>query len=353
MSKQSVRDVKGLLAHNVIAHEQSDQISQVIKKFSVGITPQVMDTIANADNPGVFNQFVPSVAELLETPGESSDPIGDQAHSPVPGIIHRYEDRVLLNVVQTCAVYCRYCFRRENVGSGNAGLTPPQIDNALDYIRSDKKLWEVIFSGGDPLTLSPRRLADIIRQISDMEHIGIIRFHTRVPSVAPDKINDDLLKALKLHPATYLILHINHPDELTPQVCEKLALLADAGIPLLSQSVLLRNVNDNVDVLTRLFRKLLVNRVKPYYLHHGDLARGTSHFRTSIEQGQNLMRELRGPLSGLCQPNYMLDLPGGAGKVPIGPQYLSSCGENRYTVNDVSGKNHAYMDECPALDQGQ
>lgn len=352
MKRQTVRDVKGLLDSNVIPPERSDDISQVIRKFSVAITPHVMDTITSAENAGVFDQFVPTAAELDETPAESSDPIGDHAHSPLPGIIHRYEDRVLLNVVQTCAVYCRYCFRRENVGSGNAGLTPSQLDSALDYIREDKKLWEVILSGGDPLTLSPRRLSHIIGELKGMEHIGIVRFHTRVPTVAPDKINDELIAALKQHPAVYLILHVNHPDELTPQVCEKLALLADTGIPLLSQSVLLRNINDNVDVLTRLFRKLLVNRVKPYYLHHGDLAKGTRHFRTSIEQGQALMKELRGPVSGLCQPHYVLDLPGGAGKVPIGPQYLTTTGENTHTVEDVSGRSHLYTDDCLPVDAG-
>ena len=346
VKKQTVRDLKGLLDSQVMSAEHSEQISQVIKKFSVAITPHVMDTIGDAYHGAVAAQFVPSVLELTETPAESSDPIGDQNHSPLPGIIHRYEDRVLLNVVQTCAVYCRYCFRRENVGSGNAGLTPSQLNAALDYIRADENLWEVILSGGDPLTLSPRRLSHILCQLRDIGHVGIVRFHTRVPSVAPDKIDEALLAALKQYPAVYLILHINHPDELTPQVCEKLAMLADAGIPLLSQSVLLRNINDDVSTLTRLFRKLLVNRVKPYYLHHGDLAKGTGHFRTSIEHGQKLMKSLRGPVSGLCQPHYVLDLPGGAGKVPIGPQYLQTIGENRHTVEDVSGCSHLYTDDC-------
>ncbi|MGQ7846719.1 lysine-2,3-aminomutase-like protein [Granulosicoccus sp. 3-233] len=346
MKKQTVRDVKGLLDNNVITPGQSDEINQVIRKFSVAITPHVMDTLLQKEGSGLSRQFLPSVAELDESSAESSDPIGDQSHSPVPGIIHRYEDRLLLNVVQTCAVYCRYCFRRENVGSGNAGLTPSQLEHALDYIRADSNLWEVILSGGDPLTLSPRRLEYIISQLRDMAHIGIVRFHTRVPTVAPEKINNELIAALKQHPAVYLVLHVNHPDELTPPVCEKLSLLADAGIPLLSQSVLLRNINDNADVLTRLFRKLLVNRVKPYYLHHGDLAKGTRHFRTSIAQGQALMKELRGPVSGLCQPHYVLDLPGGAGKVPIGPQYLTTTGENTHTVEDVAGCSHCYVDDC-------
>jgi len=346
VKKQAVRDVKGLLDSKLIPPEQSEALDQVVRKFSVAITPHVLDTLALGDSPAIFKQFVPDAAELEETPEESSDPIGDQAHSPLPGIIHRYEDRLLLNVVQTCAVYCRYCFRREKVGSGSAGLTPAQLDAALDYIRQDKKLWEVILSGGDPLTLSPRRLSGILSQLRDMEHIGIVRFHTRLPTVAPDKIHDELIAALKQHPAVYLILHVNHPDELTPAVCEKLSLLADAGIPLLSQSVLLRDINDNADVLTRLFRKLLVNRVKPYYLHHGDLAKGTRHFRTSIEQGQALMKALRGPVSGLCQPHYVLDLPGGAGKVPIGPQYLTTTARNSHTIEDVSGCTHHYIDDC-------
>lgn len=345
VTQRTIRSTPALLDNGLIDAAQQTQIDEVARKFSVSITPHVLDVIAGAQSDAVARQFVPSVQELQESVQESSDPIGDQAHSPVPGIIHRYEDRVLLNLVQSCAVYCRYCFRRENVGSHNTGLTPPQIRNALDYIRSDDRIWEVILSGGDPLVMSARRLSDILQELGSVSHIGIVRIHTRVPAVAPEKISQELISALKQHPALFLVLHVNHADELTPEVCASLARLADAGIPLLSQSVLLKDINDDVRVLTRLFRKLLVNRVKPYYLHHGDLARGTGHFRTSIEKGQQLMKALRGPVSGLCQPNYVLDLPGGAGKVPIGPQYLSRTEPGHYCVQDVSGGQQHYKED--------
>jgi len=279
---------------------------------------------------------------LNEHPLESEDPIGDGVHSPLPGIIHRYRDRLLLNVIQTCAVYCRFCFRREKVGPGNRGLTAEQLDNALEYIRNDGDIWEVILSGGDPLTLAPRRLAGVMRQLADIDHVGIVRFHTRMPSVAPEKITSELIAALKQHPATYVVIHVNHPDELTPGVTEKLAVMVDAGIPLLSQTVLLKGLNDSPETLTKLFKLLLMNRVKPYYLHHGDLAKGTSHFRTSISRGQEIMKELRGPVSGLCQPHYVLDIPGGHGKIPIGPQFMEQISPNQYEITDINGRKHCY-----------
>lgn len=195
----------------------------------------------------------------------------------------------------------------------------------------------MILSGGDPLTLSPRRLSALIARLSEIPHVGIVRVHTRVPSVAPEKITTDMVAALKQPKAVYVVIHVNHADEITPVVSKKLALLADSGIPLLSQSVLLKDINDNAKTLTALFRKLLVNRVKPYYLHHGDLAKGTGHFRTSIERGQEIVRQLRGPLSGLCQPQYVLDLPGGYGKVPIGHQYLEKVSCGTYEMDDVFG----------------
>ena len=343
MPTGNLRNVEDLADNNLIDSSQRDDIAKVLEKFSLEVTPHVLNTIKSADkHDAIAAQFIPNPLELNEQSNELNDPIGDSDNSPVPGIIHRYKDRVLLNVIQTCAVYCRYCFRRENVGPGNGGLTPVQIDNALEYINQHTDIWEVILSGGDPLMLSARRLTSLIENISAIPHVGIIRLHTRVPSVAPEKINKSLIAALKKHRAVYMVIHVNHADEITPEVSEKLDALSDAGIPLLSQSVLLRNVNDNAETLTALFRKLLENRVKPYYLHHGDLAKGTSHFRTTISEGQKLMKELRGPVSGLCQPHYVLDLPGGHGKIPVNHQYLHQVSPTSYEVDDVFGGKQKY-----------
>ena len=341
----TLRSLADLEQHGLTDKKDQAGISKVLETFSLAITPHVLDVMKHTDSEGaIAAQYIPSALELEQHPSESDDPIGDAKHSPVPGIIHRYGDRVLLNVIQTCAVYCRFCFRREHVGPGNGGLTPGQLDDAIEYIEKDNQIWEVILSGGDPLTLSARRLLALIERLERIPHVGIVRLHTRVPCVAPEKITSDVILALKEHSAVYVIIHVNHADEITQDVSNKFAELVDAGIPLLSQSVLLKDINDNPETLTKLFRKLLVNRVKPYYLHHGDLAKGTQHFRTSIKRGQEIVRALRGPLSGLCQPQYVLDLPGGHGKVPIGHTYLAQMSSDTYQIDDVSGGKQTYVD---------
>ena len=350
MSKRGLRDFDDLTDNNLTDPANHVAIKEVIDKFSMEVTPHVLNVIKTADkNNAISAQFVPNIQELQEHPDELTDPIGDEINSPLPGVIHRYKDRVLFNTIQTCAVYCRFCFRRENVGPGEGGLTPSQIDDAIDYVRQHNEIWEVILSGGDPLVLSPRRLASLIERLSAIQHVGIIRLHTRVPCVAPEKITPDVISALKKHTAVYIVIHTNHADEITPEVSEKLAVLADAGIPLLSQTVLLKDINDNPDTLTALFRRLLENRVKPYYLHHGDLAKGTGHFRTTIKKCQDILKKMRGPVSGLCQPHYVLDLPGGHGKVPVGHQYLHELSEGSYQIDDVHGGKRIYKD---ATEQG-
>jgi lysine 2,3-aminomutase len=286
---------------------------------------------------------VPHIAELTTTPEERADPIGDHAHAPVDGIVHRYPDRVLLKLVNVCAVYCRFCFRREMVGPGRQALSAQQLDTALGYIAAHPDIWEVILTGGDPLVLSARRLGDVIKRIAAMEHVKIVRLHTRLPVVSPEKITASLVRALKVPGATtYLALHANHPRELTPHVRAAIARIVDAGIPMVSQSVLLRGVNDNEQTLEALMRAFVECRIKPYYLHHADLAPGTSHFRTSIAEGQALMRGLRGRVSGLAQPTYVLDIPGGYGKVPVGPDYVDMCADAGAVVEDINGLKHSY-----------
>jgi lysine 2,3-aminomutase len=280
---------------------------------------------------------------LLTTPEERADPIGDAAHSPVKGIVHRYPDRVLLKAVHVCPVYCRFCFRREMVGpQGDGTLAPDELSAALDYIRAHDEIWEVILTGGDPLVLSPRRLAAIMRGLSDIEHVRIVRFHTRVPVVDPDHIDDALIAALKESgKVIYVALHANHARELAPEARAACARLIDAGMPMVSQTVLLRGINDDPKVLGDLMKAFVETRIKPYYLHHPDLAPGTSHFRLDIEEGQKIVSALRGNISGLCQPTYVLDIPGGHGKAPIGENAVRGEG-GCYSVSDFRGNEHPY-----------
>jgi lysine 2,3-aminomutase len=328
-----------LVDAGLAAPERLGDLARVAARYAVAITPDIADLIDRNDpNDPIARQFVPDIAELTITPGERADPIGDDAHSPVEGIVHRYPDRVLLKLVNICAVYCRFCFRREMVGPGKQMLSPDKIDAALAYVRSRPEIWEVILTGGDPLVLSARRLSEIIKRIAAIEHVKIIRFHTRLPVVVPDKITPSLIRAMRaLGKTTYVALHANHPRELTPAARAACARIIDAGVPMVSQSVLLRGVNDDVETLSALMRAFVECRIKPYYLHHGDLAPGTSHFRTTIAEGQALMRALRGRVSGLAQPAYVLDIPGGYGKVPAGPNYV---GED--VVEDFNGVKRDY-----------
>jgi lysine 2,3-aminomutase len=257
--------------------------------------------------------------------------------------VHRYPDRVLLKLVSTCPVYCRFCFRRETVGQGApALLSEAELDAALAYVAARPEIWEIVMTGGDPLILSPRRIAAVGRRIAAIGHVKVVRWHSRIPVVAPERIDDALIAALKTpSQATWIAVHANHPRELTPAARASLARLADAGIPLVSQTVLLRGVNDDASVLGALMRGFVESRVKPYYLHHPDLAPGTGRFRTGIAEGQLLMRALRGRYSGLCQPAYVLDLPGGHGKAPLGPAAVSEV-EGKCVIEDFRGGSHAY-----------
>ena len=326
-------------------------LEKVAARYAIAVTPEIAALIDPNDTADpIARQFIPSADELVEQPGENADPIGDDAHSPVHGIVHRYPDRALFKLVHVCAVYCRFCFRREMVGPGKAtALSEDAYRAALDYIRSHPEIWEVILTGGDPLMLSARRLAEIMADLADIDHVKIVRIHTRVPIADPARVSAEMIAALRVADATtWIAVHANHPRELSAEARTACARLTDAGIPLVSQSVLLRGVNDDAATLEALMRAFVECRIKPYYLHHGDLAPGTAHLRTTIEQGQELMRALRGRVSGLCQPDYVLDIPGGHGKAPIGPNYMSQprerelFGETRYRIVDYCGDVHLY-----------
>jgi len=338
---RTLRGAAALADAGLIAPERLPALEAVAARYAVAITAEMAELIdpANESDP-IARQFIPNEAELLETPGETPDPIGDAAHSPVEGIVHRYPDRVLLKPTHTCAVYCRFCFRREVVGpQGLANLTPAQLDAAFAYIAGHPEIWEVIVTGGDPLVLSPRRLGDIGERLAAIDHVKVVRFHTRVPVVDPSVITDAMVAALKASGKTvYVALHANHARELTPAARAACARIIDAGVPMLSQTVLLRGVNDDPEALGALMRTFVETRIRPYYLHHGDHAPGTGHLRTTVEEGRTLMRAIRGRFSGLCQPTYVLDIPDGHGKVPIGPDYLATAG----AVEDPNGGAHAY-----------
>nr|WP_250812281.1 lysine-2,3-aminomutase-like protein [Neorhizobium tomejilense] len=341
---RSLKTPEDLAAAGLIEPQKLDGIRAVADRYVIALTPTVVSLIDRTDqNDPIARQFVPDPAELLTTPEERADPIGDQAHSPVKGIVHRYPDRVLLKAVHICPVYCRFCFRREMVGpQGDGTLSPEELSAALAYIREHPEIWEVILTGGDPLVLSPRRLAAIMRGLAEIPHVKIVRFHTRVPVVEPERIDAAMIAALKESgKVVYIALHANHPREMTETARAACARLVDAGFPMVSQTVLLRGVNDDPAVLGDLMKAFVETRIKPYYLHHPDLAPGTSHFRLDIAEGQKIVSALRGNISGLCQPTYVLDIPGGHGKAMIGESAVRGEG-GCYSVSDFRGGEHAY-----------
>ena len=350
----TLRRPEQLAAHGLVDAAALPALEQVAARYAVALTPEIADLIDPADaNDPIARQYVPDVRELETRPIETGDPIGDRVRSPAEGIVHRYPDRVLLKLVHVCAVYCRFCFRREMVGPGKeTALTPDVYATALDYIRAHPEIWEVILTGGDPLVLSPRRLAEVMADLAAIDHVRIVRIHSRVPVADPARIDPAMAAALRKDGiTTWVAVHANHAREFTASARAACARLADAGIPLVSQSVLLRGVNDTPEALEALMRTFVECRIKPYYLHHGDLAPGTGHLRTTLEQGQDLMRALRGRVSGLCQPDYVLDIPGGFGKVPVGPDYLShphgTGADKTYRVVDYRGEPHDYPPRPP------
>jgi lysine 2,3-aminomutase len=311
----------------------------------VAVSPHLRALINPADPADpIARQFLPSLDELVSRPEERADPIGDAAHAPVPGIVHRHRDRVLFKAVAACPVYCRFCFRRETIGPGkDNALSSADFETALSYIAAHPEIWEVILTGGDPFILSPRRAAEFAQRLADIAHVKTVRWHTRVPVTDPSRVTADLVAALRTPGAvTWIAIHANHPREFAPEACRAIARLADAGIPLVSQSVLLRGVNDNVKTLEALMRGFVENRVKPYYLHHPDLAPGTSHFRLGIEEGLALMKQLRARLSGLAMPVYMLDIPGGFGKVVLESGNVERTADGQ-RIRDGRGVWHDYI----------
>lgn len=350
----TISNLQQLARAKFIDAEDVVTLAPVVQRYPVAITPALAKLIDPTDEADpIARQFVPSLEELDAAAEDLSDPIGDERHSPVRGIVHRYADRVLLKLTHVCPVYCRFCFRREMVGSPNGpGLSKTELDAALRYIENHGEIWEVIFTGGDPLVWSARKLKDVTKRIAAFEHVKNIRWHTRMPAARPSAITSELIDALKAtRKTTFVVLHVNHPSELTPEARSACAKLIDAGVPMLSQSVLLKGVNNDIDTLETLMRSLVEMGVKPYYLHHADLAPGTAHFRTEISEGQDLMRALQARASGLCLPTYVLDIPGGYAKAKLElcdaerPPRNGPEGTAPTLLRDGKGKLHPY----PAL----
>lgn len=342
MSTPTLRSIADLVTAGLVPAGEAASLEAVAARYAVAITPAMarLIDVADAGDP-IARQLVPTSDELAVAPEELADPIGDGAHEKVPGLVHRYPSRVLLKLTHACPVYCRFCFRREVVGPGGP---PPMAGDALEravaYIGGDPRISEVILTGGDPLMLSPRRVAEVTGRLSAIAHVRVLRWHTRVPVADPGRVTGDLVAALAGTDRTvYVGIHANHPRELGAPAREAIRRLRERGIGLVSQTVLLSGVNDDAAVLAELFGAFVELGIRPYYLHHADRAPGTAHFRTTIAEGRAIMRALRGRISGLAMPTYVLDVPGGHGKVPIGPDYIDA---EAGTVTDVNGRRHDY-----------
>jgi lysine 2,3-aminomutase len=346
---KTIRKANQLVAAGLVDSLNIKKIEEVMQNFSLSITPQMLEIMNPGENDqsdAIRQQFVPNADELKINPSELHDPISDTPYSPIKGLVHRHSDRCLLMPIMACPVYCRFCFRREAVGGGNKALSKVELKNAYCYIESHPEIWEVILTGGEPLILKPKTLAEILISLEAIPSVEVIRIHTRVPVVDSKRITEKMLKALKISKAVYIILHTNHASEFTQDAKDACARIVDSGIPMLSHTVLLKGINDQAETLGELMRTLVKNRIKPYYLHHPDLAKGTSHFRSRIKEGQKIVKDLRSQYSGLCQPTYVLDVPGGYGKVPISEQQIVQISDNGnreiYQIEDCQGNIHFY-----------
>ena len=312
-------------------------------KLALAITPYFFNLIDAADeNCPIRRQVIPRLEETRAAPWEMSDPCGEEKHSPVPGLVHRYPDRVLFLVTDRCASYCRYCTRSRLVSNATGYDFHPEFERQIDYVRRTPAVRDVLLSGGDPLLLSDDKLEYLLRELRAIPHVEFLRIGSRIPIFLPQRITPELCGMLKKYHPLFLSVHSNHPRELTTEVRDALGRLADAGIPLGNQSVLLRDVNDDVVVMRALLQKLLMCRVRPYYLYQCDLISGSAHLRTSVRKGLEIMEALRGHTTGYALPQYVIDAPGGGGKVPVNPEYVLSRNADRVVIRNFEGKVFEY-----------
>ncbi|MBI9031002.1 lysine 2,3-aminomutase [bacterium] len=306
--------------------------------FRMAITPYYLSIIdQNNPNDPVRMQAIPKIQESKLVTTDMDDPLHEDTDSPTPGLTHRYPDRTLLLLTDQCSMYCRHCTRRRKAGEHDAPMPKDNVSKAIEYIRNTKEVRDVILSGGDPLTLSTARLEEVISEIAAIDHVDIIRIGSRIPVVLPQRIDDELIAMLKKYPMIWMNTHFNHPNEMTPESQKALAKLANAGVVLGNQSVLLKGINDHVDVMKKLVHTLVKNRVRPYYIYQCDLSAGIAHFRTPISKGIEIMESLRGHTSGLCIPTYVVDAPGGGGKIPVLPNYVISQMPGRTILRNYEG----------------
>lgn len=328
-----------------LTDEEEDGIRRSDGRLAMAITPYWASLMDASDaNCPIRRQAVPLAAEFKKYPHEMVDPCAEDRDSPVPGLVHRYPDRVLFIATEQCAMYCRHCTRRRLVGGKSLSLFSKRLDTAADYIKANKKIRDCLISGGDPLMLEDNQLEEIIKKFRAIPNIEFLRIGTRVPVTLPMRVNEQLVAMLKKYKPIWISIHLNHPKELTPDVLRALDLLSDNGFPLGSQTVLLKGVNDRPTIMKKLMQQMLIARVRPYYIYHCDLARGTAHFRTSIYAGINIVEKLRGYTSGYAVPTYVVDAPGGGGKIPVGPNYLISQNKSRYTFRNYKGKIYKYIE---------
>lgn len=326
-----------------LTDQEKDEISECLKRFRMAITPYYASLMDPDDkNDPIRLQSVPSIRETYYCEHDLADPLNEEADSPVPHIVHRYPDRVLLLVTYVCSMYCRHCTRRRVVGEEDRIIGGKELKAALSYIRSHVEIRDVLISGGDPLVMDTGRLETIISQLREIPHVDVIRIGTRVPVVMPMRITDELLDMLKKYQPIWINTHFNHPKEITPDSERACKAIADAGIPLGNQSVLLKGINDNADIMKELLLKLVHIRVRPYYLYQCDLSQGISHFRTDVETGIDIMHKLTGNISGYAVPKYVIDAPGGGGKIPINYNYVISKNDREIVMENFRGDIYSY-----------
>ncbi len=322
--------------------ERAD-IDKCLKHFKMAITPYFA-SLMDADDPDcpIRKQAVPSLNELIVDQCDMEDPLSEEEYSPVEGLVHRYPDRVLLLLTHKCSMYCRHCTRRRVVGCEDFSLSSGKLEKALGYIRQNRQIRDVLMSGGDPLVMPDNWLEDVIGRLRAIPHVEIIRIGTRTPVVLPMRITAGLLEMLRKYQPIWINTHFNHPREITAESSQACERIADAGIPLGSQTVLLRGVNDDAGTLKELFTKLVKIRVRPYYLYQCDIAKGIGHFRTTVEQGIEIMRNIRGYISGFAVPTYVIDAPGGGGKIPINPDYILGIDDKQAVLRNYKGDIYTY-----------
>lgn len=338
-----ITDAQELSSWLPLSESEKADIMVVLKLFRMAVTPYYLSLIDPQDpHDPIRMQCIPSIQETIACRNDLRDPLNEDGASPVPHIVHRYPDRVLLLVTMECSGYCRHCTRRRIVGEHERSITDAELDVAIDYIKSRKEIRDVLISGGDPLTMATSRLEKIIMRLREIDHVDVIRIGTRVPVVMPMRIDEELLSMLKKYQPIWINTHFNHPKEITEYSEKACRMIVDAGIPLGNQTVLLKGINDTTDTIKELMLKLVHNRIRPYYLYQCDLSKGISHFRTRVETGIRIIHELQGFISGFAIPKFVIDAPGGGGKIPISYNYVLSNSDREYILENYEGDKYTY-----------